>query len=171
MPRRRPRDDTEPLFGEDWWREDQQLFQDSLARQTTTRKPGRPPAPRRSRAARKARPPATLPGGYAQDTLFTADDLTPAAQQGAEDEPLRPDGPEALGTLAARHGRWRLGVKPSKLRPRRTGICTPSSASSLLIASDSAGCDTWHAAAARPKCRSFARALRYSRRRSSIVGS
>jgi hypothetical protein len=53
------------------------------------------------------------------------------------------------------------GVNPSKLRPRRT-ICTPSSLSSRRTGSDSAGCETWHAADARPKCRSRASALRYS---------
>src|ERR1022692_2972780 len=96
MPRRRSREEAgEPLFGEDWWREDQQLFQDSVAR---TAAAGR--RPRSRRATRRAARPGTLPDGYAQDALFSADDI--AAIEGAEHEPVRPEGPEALGALAAR---------------------------------------------------------------------
>src|ERR1035438_8259462 len=85
MPRRRsPEEAGEPLFGEDWWREDQQLFQDSVAR---TAAAGR--RSRSGRATRRASPPGTLPDGYAQDALFSADDI--AAIQGAEHEPVRPD--------------------------------------------------------------------------------
>ena len=61
MPRRRPRDDTEPLFGEDWWREDQQLFQDSLARQATARKPPTHRPHAAAVAAQPAKPGRQLP--------------------------------------------------------------------------------------------------------------
>src|SRR6266851_2762977 len=96
MPRRRSWEGAgEPLFGEDWWREDQKLFQDSLARTAATARKSRP-----RRAARRAAQPGTLPDGHAQDALFSYDDI--AAIQGAEHEPVRPDGPEALGAVAAR---------------------------------------------------------------------
>src|ERR1035438_5520974 len=96
MPRRRsPEGAGERLFGEDWWREDQQLFQDSVARTAATGV-----RPRSRRATRRAAQPGTLPDGYEQGALFSADDI--AAIQGAEHEPVRPDGPEALGALAAR---------------------------------------------------------------------
>src|ERR1017187_2008953 len=96
MPRRRSREEAgEPLFGEDWWREDQQLFQDSVARTAAASR-----RPRSGRATRRASPPGTLPDGYEQDALFSADDI--AAIEGAEHEPVRPDGPETPGTAAAR---------------------------------------------------------------------
>ena len=69
MPRRRPRDETEPLFGEDWWREDQQLFQDSLARQATARKPAHltgpapPPRPRRPQSPAASYPARRVRAG------------------------------------------------------------------------------------------------------------
>src|SRR5690349_8418787 len=52
-------------------------------------------------------------------------------------------------------------VNPSNRCPRST-ITTSNSCSSLRIATDSVGWLTWHAAAARPKCRSRASATRYS---------
>src|ERR1035438_8387335 len=136
MPRRRSRKEAgEPLFGEDWWREDQQLFQDSVARTAAT---GVRPGSRR--ATRRAAQPGTLPDGYAQDALFSAGDI--AATQGAEHEPVRPDGPEALGAVAARpvrpdrgSGQLLLGLgevnggedrqpgpEPRRGRPARGGI-------------------------------------------------
>src|SRR5215467_12391960 len=91
--RRRPRTGVgEPLFGADWWQQDQQLFQDSLARRSPTR-------PSRRRAPRRTTQPGSLPGGYAQGALFSEDDLLP--HQGAENEPIRPDGSAALGAVAA----------------------------------------------------------------------
>src|ERR1017187_8978684 len=136
MPRRRSREEAgEPLFGEDWWREDQQLFQDSVAR---TAAAGR--RPRSRRATRRAAEPGTLPDGYAQDALFSADDI--AAIEGAEHEPVRPDGPEALGAVAAQpvradRGSGQLllalgevnggedrqpGTRPGGRRPARGGV-------------------------------------------------
>ena len=64
----------EPLFGEEWWNEDQQLFQDSLARQSAAK-------PRPRRAPRRPAQRSTLPGEYEQDALFSADDIAPT--QGA----------------------------------------------------------------------------------------
>src|SRR5712691_10263430 len=91
--RRRPREAVgEPLFGEDWWQQDQQLFHDSLTRRSA-------PRARPRRPARPSDQTDTLQSQYTQDALFS-DDLLPS--QGAEHEPLRRDGPEALGTVAAR---------------------------------------------------------------------
>src|ERR1035438_10297773 len=136
MPRRRSRKEAgEPLFGEDWWREDQQLFQDSVARTTATSRRSRS-----RRTTRRASQPGTLPDGYAQDALFSADDI--AAIEGAEHEPVRPDGPETLGAVASRpvradRGSRQLllglgevnrgedrqpGARPGGRRPARGGI-------------------------------------------------
>ena len=97
MTRRRPDNVGEPLFGEDWWVADQKLFEDSLIRQQA-----RPAAPRR-----RPRRPGTLrkrnrpaPPGPVQDMLPGFGD-----QQGAADgEPVRGDGPQALGAVAAGPG-------------------------------------------------------------------
>ena len=71
MPRRRSWEGAgEPLFGEDWWRENQKLFQDSLARTAATGRKSRP-----RRAAPRAAQPGTLPDRYEQDALFSADDI------------------------------------------------------------------------------------------------
>ena len=59
------------------------------------------------------------------------------------------------------------GVSSSNSRPRRTSG-TPSSRSSDRIPADSVGCETWHAAAARPKWRSRPNAARYSSWRMNI---
>ena len=53
------------------------------------------------------------------------------------------------------------GVKPMKREPRCTSS-TPSVSSSCLMPAESVGCVTPQASAARPKCRSRARAMRYS---------
>src|SRR5215467_13196558 len=93
MTRRRSwKDVGQPLFGEGWWQQDQQLFQDSLARRS-------PAKQRRRRTPRRPARPSSLPGDHVQDALFGEDDLLP--QQGAGDEPIRPDGPAALGAMAA----------------------------------------------------------------------
>src|SRR5437588_1657419 len=96
IPGRRRRWDNfgEPLFAEDWWVADQKLFEDSLIRQ-----PPSSPGPRRRSARagtiRKRNRPA--PPGLVQDMLPGFGE-----QQGAGDgEPVRPDGPQALGTVAA----------------------------------------------------------------------
>src|SRR6266581_5177652 len=99
MSRRRREDAGEPLFSEDWWREDQQLFKDSQTRQAASRSSAR-------RVPRRPRPAASLQGEYTQDALFSGDDLLPA--RGAEHEPLRRDGPEALDAVAA------LPVRPDR---------------------------------------------------------
>jgi hypothetical protein len=93
MPRRHPPGRTELLFGEEWRSQDQQLFEDSLTRRSAAK-----PQSRRANRRRPAQP-TTLRGGYEQDTLFSPANLTPS--QGADHEPLRPDGPKALGAVAA----------------------------------------------------------------------
>src|SRR4051812_13603537 len=59
------------------------------------------------------------------------------------------------------------GVSASNSRPRRTNG-TPSSRSNERMPADSVGCAAWHAAAARPKCRSRSKATRYSSWRMNI---
>ncbi|MGO9079862.1 MAG: hypothetical protein ACLQDY_12580 [Streptosporangiaceae bacterium] len=63
MTRRRSREQVgDPLFGEKRRNEDQQLFQDSLARRSAAR-------PRPRRTSRRPAQHGTLPGEYEQDTL------------------------------------------------------------------------------------------------------
>jgi hypothetical protein len=96
IPGRRRRWDNfgEPLFGEDWWVAGQKLFEDSLIRQQAS-----PPAPRRRsrRTGTIRKRNRAVPSGLVQDMLPGF-----AEEQGADDgEPVRPDGPQALGTVAA----------------------------------------------------------------------
>ena len=84
----------EPLFGEDWWVADQKLFEDSLIREQSG-----PPAPRRRsrRTGTIRKRNRAAPSGLVQDMLPGFGE-----QQGAAaDEPVRGDGPQALGTVAA----------------------------------------------------------------------
>ena len=94
MTRRRRENVGEPLFGEDWWVADQKLFEDSLIRQQA--RPAAPRRrPRRAGTMRKRNRPA--PSGLVQDMLPGFGE-----QQGAADgEPVRGDGPQALGAVAA----------------------------------------------------------------------
>src|SRR5580704_4252185 len=62
-----------------------------------------------------------------------------------------------------------MGVTLTSLVPR-SKICTFSSSSSFLIATDSVGWLTKHASAARPKCRSRATATMYFNSVSVIGG-
>src|SRR6266568_4356401 len=111
--RRRSREPVgEPLFGEDWWQQDQRLFQDSLARRPASKPPSR-------RSCTRGAQPGTLQNGYVQDALFTDDDLLPV--RGGEDDPLRPDGPEALGTVAAGPVRGDRGPGQLLLQPGEAG--------------------------------------------------
>src|SRR5437773_5942016 len=84
----------EPLFGEDWWVADQKLFEDSLIREQSG-----PPAPRRRsrRTGTIRKRNRAAPSGLVQDMLPGFGE-----QQGAADgEPVRGDGPQALGAVAA----------------------------------------------------------------------
>ena len=55
MARRPPKGGVgEPLFGEDWWASDQQLFQDSLTRRAAAAAPARRPVSIRRRDAAAA---------------------------------------------------------------------------------------------------------------------
>src|SRR5205823_15097368 len=84
----------EPLFGEEWWVADQKLFEDSLVRQQSG-----PPAPRRRsrRTGTIRKRNRAAPSGLVQDMLPGFGE-----QQGAADgEPVRGDGPQALGAVAA----------------------------------------------------------------------
>src|SRR5215813_3259255 len=113
MTRRRSwKDVGQPLFGEGWWEQDQRLFQDSLIRRSPAR-------PQRRRQPRRPAHPGTLPGDYVQDALFLEDDLLP--QQGADHEQVRPDGPAALGALAADPVRSDRGSGQLLLGPWETG--------------------------------------------------
>src|SRR6266566_2747395 len=84
----------EPLFGEEWWVADQKLFEDSLVRQQSS-----PPAPRRRsrRTGTIRKRNRAAPSGLVQDMLPGFGE-----EQGAADgEPVRGDGLQALGTVAA----------------------------------------------------------------------
>src|SRR5438105_2980133 len=87
--RRRPSGLGEPLFGEDWWADDQQLFQDSVTRRAA---PAR--RPRRTATIRKRE--TTAAAGYEQDMLPLSEE-----PPGAAGEPLRGDGAGSLGPVAA----------------------------------------------------------------------
>ena len=93
--RRRRQDNAgEPLFGEDWWAADQELFEDSLIRQES-----RPVAPRR-----RSRRPGSIRKRTQPAQPGLVQDMLPGFQddQGAADgEPVRGDGPQALGAVAA----------------------------------------------------------------------
>ncbi len=94
--RRRDPAGMEPLFGEDWWVSDQQLFQDSLARQAAPC-PVKPKTARRTTLQRKTR---AASAGIEQPMLpwFEEPEPDPAGDAG---EPLRSDGAGALGSVAA----------------------------------------------------------------------
>src|SRR6266571_6603211 len=116
MGRRRKWDNVgEPLFGEDWWRTDQKLFEDSIIRQTPP-----PPAtrrrPRRRGTIRKRNQPAAP--APVQDMLPWFHDEQPGA---AADEPVRGDGPQALGPVASRQVRGDRGPKDVLFRPGEPG--------------------------------------------------
>jgi hypothetical protein len=83
----------EPLFAEDWWAADQKLFEDSLIRQQQQPSAAGRRA-RRTGSIRTRNRPA--PSGPVQDMLPWFQD-----EQGAAGEPVRGDGPQALGALAA----------------------------------------------------------------------
>ena len=104
MARRRKRYAVgEPLFGEDWWQEDQRLFADAVTR-TVLQVPRRAP---------KA---ASLPKRGSEPIPQYVQDMLPGfgEQQGAAaDEPVRGDGPQALGD-----GGCRAGSRRSRTRRR-----------------------------------------------------
>jgi|HubBroStandDraft_1064217.scaffolds.fasta_scaffold31182_4 hypothetical protein len=81
----------EPLFGEDWWAEDQKLFEDAVARRTSSPKSRQ--RPRRPAKPRKQPLPADRP--FVQDMLPWFED-----PQGDEHESLRPDRDGSLGEVA-----------------------------------------------------------------------
>ncbi len=90
MTRRRRHDGVgEPLFGEDWWADDQQLFQDSVTRRAA-------PARRPRRAATIRKRETTAAAGYEQGMLPLFEE-----PPGAAGEPLRGDGAGSLGPVAA----------------------------------------------------------------------
>src|SRR5262245_23218913 len=92
--RRGPSELDVPLFDEDWWVSDQQLFQDSLARLSAPR----PAAPKARRRATLRSKDAAASTGIVQPMLpwFEEPDLP-----GDADEPLRGDSAGALGAVAA----------------------------------------------------------------------
>jgi hypothetical protein len=69
--RRRPGDQDLPLFGEDWWAADQQLFQDAVTRRTA-------PSRRRRRAATIRKREATAAAGHEQGMLSAPELGSPA---------------------------------------------------------------------------------------------
>ena len=83
---------SEPLFGEDWWTADQRLFEDSLARRETPR----PPRRRAGKTANLRKQETAGARAPVQGMLPGFEDLP-----GADDEPIRADGPAALGPVAA----------------------------------------------------------------------
>src|SRR5439155_888531 len=96
IPGRRRRWDNfgEPLFAEDWWVADQKLFEDSLIRQQPSSSGSRRRSARAGTIRKRKRP---APSGLVQDMLPGFGE-----EQGADDgEPVRGDGPQALGTVAA----------------------------------------------------------------------
>src|ERR1700761_5298474 len=93
MARRKQYAVGEPLFGEEWWLDDQQLFADSVARKAQAS------PPRRRRPRRPARVPeqdGAAGPQYVQGMLPWFEE-----EPGDEDELLRSDGPAALGPVAA----------------------------------------------------------------------
>src|SRR5258707_4602662 len=92
--RRRPPVLDQPLFDEDWWASDQQLFQDSVARQASQQ--DSPAKPRRRTTLQNKT--ATADNGYSQPMLPWFEEPDPA---GDADEPLHSDGAGALGQVAA----------------------------------------------------------------------
>ena len=106
---------SEPLFGEDWWVADQRLFEDSLARRETPRPP-----------RRRARKRANLRKQEAAGVQAPVQGMLPGFEDppGADDEPIRADGPAALGAVAARpvrgdRGPGQLLFGPGEARRRR----------------------------------------------------
>ena len=94
MTRHRGEPVGEPLFGEDWWVADQKLFEESLLRQQDGQPAPRPAARPAGRLRKRKRPAQS---GPVQDMLPWFSD-----EQGAADgEPVRGDGPQALGAMAA----------------------------------------------------------------------
>src|SRR5580658_1499907 len=81
----------EPLFGEDWWAEDQKLFEDAVARRTA-----RPQSRPRSRhSSKSAKQPLPADPPWVQGLLPWFED-----PQGDSDEPLRPARDGSLGKVA-----------------------------------------------------------------------
>jgi hypothetical protein len=98
----------EPLFGEDWWVADQQLFEDSVARKAA-----------RAPARRRPRRPSAVPGKEAaaeQGMLPWFED-----SPGDADELLRGDGPRALGAVAPEPVRDNPGSGQLLLGPWQPG--------------------------------------------------
>ena len=93
--RRKPQEDLgEPLFDE-WWLEDQRLFQDSVDRRDASPAPGC----QRKNPGRRSVRRRNLLRESGQDALFSLDEVL--ADRKGTDEPLRPDGAAALGEVAA----------------------------------------------------------------------
>src|SRR5580658_8549343 len=104
----------EPLFGEDWWRDDQRLFADSLTRQ----------APAATRRAPRPRRPATLPAQASASQPEYVQGMLPWFEEetGVADESVRGDGPAALGEVAAPAVRGNRGSGQLLHRPGRAGL-------------------------------------------------
>src|ERR1022692_836929 len=81
----------EPLFGEDWWVDDQRLFEDSVARKAS-------PSP----TQRRARRATTLRRHDSAAESDSGQEMLPWFEDppGEADELLRGDGPRSLGTVA-----------------------------------------------------------------------
>ena len=121
---------SEPLFGEDWWVADQRLFEDSLARRETPRPP-----------RRRARKRANLRKQEAAGVQAPVQGMLPGFEDppGADDEPIRADGPAALGAVAARPVRGDRGPGQLLFGPGEQAEARIGSLASELAGNDQPG--------------------------------